>query len=1213
MFCCLILAGVGGLWAFEWTGNLARRVERELSSALGLPVSVGSARFQWRGPLLILDDVRLGPEGRLGQLASVLVELRDWAQLSVGVERVFVEGGALDLPAWSKAETAATARNQARRAPARAWQLAGMDLRLTAALGAPDARELCSADVLLDVAADGALEFRASLRPTRIEPDAPAGSLFASGRRSAEGALDCELRAQALELTTPLLEACGLWPAQRKPQTARGVLALWSRLEQSPAGRVTIEANLELTDGRCQQPSIDELSWAGHVSAQAASWRDLERPQAWELEGHGRGRWNESQWEARARLFTAPNDQPAWKLRVATGELALERGLLEALGAEHDLGRTWDALEPRGSVALTIHAEGVVGAPQALERALLSLDFQGRAGATYHGWIAPEGHPEGGLPLPTEGLAGRAHVAFDAAQAQPLSIALCQLTGTVLDQGRVSVDGVVIPPRVRPARAALDLTLDSQRIPVDGRLLEAMEHLPELREDVRQFAAQAGELDARARLRASLDQPFLDGLVAAQLRGVSASWAGLPLALRELAGTVQVQLDPSSATAVSFDLAGRTATSESAHLRGRLQGDPAKPRARPAGAGSVGAGPPELTALRFSLNNTALRGSDRDVVAESFPGVEEALQTFGASGKVDLGLDFVQHGAGRFLARLEIIPRQVRLTPEAFSVESKAVRGRVIVLANESTRQGGPTSLETRVAPLVGEWSRGAASVALQADFPTQGSSRLRLAGAGIDVSDRNLVAALKASLGSGTSAYRGLDLTALRVQGRVDFAGLLDYPKEGPGESVYRVFLRRNDFDAGAAMGAGAAFGLKDLRGILLQTGDVLEGIELRATLGRVPVRLNDVRLEPRPDGLRMEAGVAAAEFPLDAEHLRYFLDDKTIAALTGRLGLRGALEVRAGKLLLEPSRLGGLRTSFSGDIRARETQIDLGLPLRAQSASVELKGLVYEGDHVRAWAEISDLVGSLGGRELADGRIQWTYVEPRLSLLEVDVRCEDGRLRQWMPAQAAGGAAVPAFAVDLVEPFPFELALSLSRADVGGLLRGLFESEFASSGRLSGELRLAGDLRQVTRIHGDGRLDLQDSILWSIPVVRDLLAQFGLDESAVFERIRTRFVVRDGVVRMPVLDVYSPLLALEGRGSMDFDGRLAHDFEMRYGLVDKLGPLTQMLYWIQRGLLTVSVRGDMARPRVLLRGFLSFVQRNKSERRELPLPSLAPLPRRF
>jgi hypothetical protein len=109
-----------------------------------------------------------------------------------------------------------------------------------------------------------------------------------------------------------------------------------------------------------------------------------------------------------------------------------------------------------------------------------------------------------------------------------------------------------------------------------------------------------------------------------------------------------------------------------------------------------------------------------------------------------------------------------------------------------------------------------------------------------------------------------------------------------------------------------------------------------------------------------------------------------------------------------------------------------------------------------------------------------------------------------------------------------------------------------------LSGELRLEGSLERVREIRGaDGaRARCATARCGRIPVMQALFSQLGFDDTAVFERMRTRFQVRDGAFHMSDMQVYSPLLQLVGEGTLDMEGRLHHDLEVRYSLIDRLGP---------------------------------------------------------
>jgi len=79
--------------------------------------------------------------------------------------------------------------------------------------------------------------------------------------------------------------------------------------------------------------------------------------------------------------------------------------------------------------------------------------------------------------------------------------------------------------------------------------------------------------------------------------------------------------------------------------------------------------------------------------------------------------------------------------------------------------------------------------------------------------------------------------------------------------------------------------------------------------------------------------------------------------------------------------------------------------------------------------------------------------------------------------------------------------------------------------------------------------------------------------------------------------------------------DGRLSYDLEVRYGLLDRLGPLNRILYWLNNNLWRVAVRGDFNRPRVTIRNSLLEILRSfdPDPERALPLPGFSALGPRF
>ena len=261
-------------------------------------------------------------------------------------------------------------------------------------------------------------------------------------------------------------------------------------------------------------------------------------------------------------------------------------------------------------------------------------------------------------------------------------------------------------------------------------------------------------------------------------------------------------------------------------------------------------------------------------------------------------------------------------------------------------------------------------------------------------------------------------------------------------------------------------------------------------------------------------------------------------------------------------------------------------------------------------ARAALRGTSGSIAGRSLTDASFGLTYVEPRLVIESLEGRFEGGVLRA-IGGRSSKGANL--FSIDLAEPFPFELSAELEDVDIGAFLRGVFDSDFANRGRMDLDLRLAGDFERLTDMQGGGSIRVEESALWAIPVFQALSTRLGIDTTVLFRTMLCDYAIADGELRLERMRVDSDLLSLVGEGAISFEGDVAGDLEVRYGLVDRLGPLTQLLYHIQNSLLRVSIRGSMERPTVVLRGLASQFFTPDEERERLPLPAFSKRRKRF
>ena len=381
---------------------------------------------------------------------------------------------------------------------------------------------------------------------------------------------------------------------------------------------------------------------------------------------------------------------------------------------------------------------------------------------------------------------------------------------------------------------------------------------------------------------------------------------------------------------------------------------------------------------------------------------------------------------------------------------------------------------------------------------------------------------------------------------------------------------------------------------------------------MGSSPVELEDTRFAVgEAGGWSLTTALLAKDYPLDREHLEVFLDPQALDSLLEELHWRGRVDVQESRLEVTGLPGGRRSVAFRGDLLLGDMSMELGLPLHVRSAALRLHSMVWEKGQVRAWAEMDGLFGEIADRRLEDARLMMTYVHPHLNLLDLEGTLEGGAVRGLRGQRARTG---PVFSIDLEPPYRFELAGTLEGVDVKGLLEGVFESNVEDRGRLSSDLRLAGSLEAVSDLRGSGTIEIQNARLWSIPVMREIFSRLGFDGTAVFDSVFTRFELEEGVIRMDDVIVTSPLLHLVGGGSLDLDGSLSFELQVRYDLVDRLPALNRLLYWVQNNLLALSVRGDMSRPLVLMRGILSFLRNPPADRsRDLPLPRLTPLPERF
>ena len=1208
----LVLSGV--LLTGERSGWLRESLERELSGRLGEPVRIDDVHLRWFRPAVEIRGLSFGDDREglwIERLTAVLGPGR-----GSGIREIRIGGGHVVLSS----------------------KLADRVRRITETAGLPKATRgragggvLLPTIVLRDVQVDLSHPEWGELPIGLVDAlcvNDHAGNPIIEGRivpNLAQGGGPSEIYLRGHELEPGWIEITGSTAGVAVTvDTLREGTALEVFRPYAPRGRLELDGRVRfsidgsrppyvwvraaLTEGAVLPPTTDapveDLRVDLTATFQPGAEQDITTPEAWVTAAWIRAKWKDTPIDGWA--FFGRNAGPGLWARgwVHARDVPLSLETPRVLGLEEKLATTWTALDPRGVAGNLVVAVRmpVSGAPEVA----VELVCDGRAGVSYVGFPNRDGECQG-VPLPVEEAAGRLLIQYSAEQSPAARLAFLDATGRGASEGTTAwAEGLIVTPSEGQRVPRLDIRYGGSGIPIDDALREALQGLRGTGFIWPTFRPEGGSGSFETHMMLSERTDRLATHLSFEFEGARAAFADLPVPLADAKGRVELLFE-SRGAGIGFELEGRSATSDRISVRGRLQDDPGW-------RGEGGRDRWQVTEVQVAVENIALRGADRDILTARLPGVGFALDEMGAAGKVDLDYRVgIPRPGAAFEHHVEVSPRRVQVFPRRFKIQTRNARGRVLITAvgegffeapAEAGDEPSPQHVVARVQPLVGDWP-GETVVAMVARFDSQLEGRIRLFGAGLDPSNLGLAGAIGEALPAARGGRQGaLNLSTLAVEGRVDFTGEVILPHGEEPIDRYRVHLRENDFRTGT----DPSFELTHLAGILEQRDEVLHGEGLRAILGRTQVFLETARFSVGEDGhYRAELAPRARGLPLDREHMRFFLDEATANTLVDELGLWGRIDVHDATLLLTGGPSGGGRLEFRGRMTPTDMFVDLGLPMEVAAASIAIERLVLEDGHVRAWMTVEDLDGRVADRDLTGARLALTYVEPRLSVLALDGQLERGRVRN------LSGDAAPAFSIDLKEPFRFDLAVQLLGVDVAELLQGLFESEFASRGELNAELRLNGSLDRLTGIRGDGMVELQESTLWSIPVMRDLFSQLGFDQTAVFDEMKTHFELEDGVIEM-AMDVRSPLLRLVGHGTLDLDGSLHHDLRVQYSLVDKLGPFTRLIYFVQNNLLRVSVRGDMARPQVILQGALAFLQRFRRERgRDLPLPGFAAIPERF
>ena len=1217
--CALFFALALGL---EQTRYPERWIAHLLDTRLGPAVAgvhIGDIEFSWIRRTAIVHDLVLGGEQPDLSIARLEVRL-DWnARGGVRIEQARADEARLRLSPSLVNGLQALLEAPGSTPTPQLPELIVHGLSLSVETPHDGSIPVGKLDLALIRDGQGKPRLTGRLAPAAGPPQ--GGTIFLEGALVGDDRLEVRGAARDLILSSEYLPPTGSFASLRSlaPQAHFDLEAhaTW-RLGRDVLPKGSI--HLAFEDGRAILPwledpqarPVENIAVTLEVAFDPAHPKTLWDRSAWQARGGVRASWNGINFQGALLL-----GQAADRGRLAEGwvhipELPIEENLLDAGAHAEWLEDLWAAIQPSGKAEVAVGVAIPRGwTPQEgwidpVDR-VVAVIAKGEASGAYVGWPATPGGPRNqGFPLEMTGLRGKVFYAHHGGRPLSEEVSIFDMVGRHGEdqaRGRCSVrfsphwKRRVEQRFLGPER--FHLLVESDHITVSEDLRPAFEGLRGVEgceELWSEYRPTRGGLSVRLELlrRAdSLESTPLEMQTDLEIgfSDVAARWSGFPLPCEGINGKLHLSSEGlSGRAATGLQLTCATPAAEGpVHISGRSEYD------------SEG---PEIGRWEVSID-----GLDsgypklREIIALQEPRALAGIEAAGVSGRVDARVEVTQESAtDQPQRRLEILPvtGAVSLRPTDLPLETRDLEGRLIATWSE-------TDQSDISFGVLGRW-REDRPVWVEGRFPPQGEGSLRVLGAGIDPLDPELVNAIQSTLeDADSSGGLPFDPAGLDGQGRVDFDFTLSVsPGTGEFEPTGLVAALRFDH-----LGISDQPPLRELRGEVHwdPREELWTASGLRAVFEETPVRLENARWRPLPDGgWEFKTLMAAEAIPLDRAHLGILLDEPTVGALMDDLHLTGHFDIESSDLSAVSDPHGNYGVRFGGQLSVRDLSVRIGVPVEVNFARGVRFELRVEEGRVRALARVRSFSGEVAGRLLDDARLQMTYIAPRLTIEALDGAFEGGRLRS-----LAGRGGSTFFAIDLAPPYPFILAGRMVQVEVGRLLRGVFNSSFANRGLLEASLQLRGDMQHLTGIRGGGSFELFDSALWAVPVFQAVLSRLGFPSAATFSNMTGHYRVADGVIAFPDLELRSNLLSLVGSGTIDFDGTLSHDLEVRYALLDQFGPLTRLLYQIQNSLLRISVRGDMARPEVVVRGLFSQFFSPPSNKQRLPLPSLADLPPRF
>lgn len=733
----------------------------------------------------------------------------------------------------------------------------------------------------------------------------------------------------------------------------------------------------------------------------------------------------------------------------------------------------------------------------------LDLGLKGVA-LSYNGFGAPETRVR--FPLPIVNASGHVHLRDEMLSIEDVTAQLAPEAGG----GEVRMTGRVDTSHEHLGDVWIDLSTPQLNFTPSLRasLSTLVRDNGTLYDQFQPKGAAAVQLQVRPE-----NDPDGQWQVRIQALGCALTWAGFPFTLHDVQGTVIARSD-----GMVLDLFGRR-DAAAIQVKGQLQSPVERPGALTSGS----------IDLRIRATAVPLDQELHTALVKLAPDIETIWTKLSPTGNCDADLT-VRRPHGDAEMSYDLAMQLAGGTARADSLPMK-----ITDLHGDLFVHGIGKRLDVQVDALRGrlqEQSGSAAELALlgivnthpiyQEDF-TAVVRKLQL--------DPELGRALEQSGAVSRGTWN-----VLRPGGIVDLVCRQNRTGDAEPKRDYTVLM--HNVQSNAEMLPQPA---TNVSGELEIRDGELSFRDVRAKIGKSTVTCSSGRVGASTTLGRNEVSfrISAEQFPLNDDFARLFVGPMRQAVLDRQL--RGTANIQDLSLTFLLPTNGSdqpIETVFQGRVEALDVEALVGTRLQSIYGVIDL-----EESH------ITNEGGSLRG-QFTQGSMKILGHACKQAQAEFEADAEQFRLRKLTISMNGGqlSGSLPdahsltyRFAKSPTEPGSLSTDLQISGISLNDFLNdcGLVDTPY--TGTLKGNLKL-NDLRgnDLLDLDVNGALEVTDGNLGPVPLFTSLYAQMEERNRPRFDQLSVTFKTKDRALELSKLQVTSPMVAVNGEGTLSLDGYL-------------------------------------------------------------------------